>query len=148
MTVRCAVCGTELSRVASLFGKTTCRVCRAAAVRNYNTLLVALVEHRADPVLAGGRLSTLGVQAGFDMDAQRRLNLDAFKRLMTTVLERHACLSEMDERNLKIDKIMQALDLDAATLSNADGMMELLSKWQVAMANAGRLVTLQNPAFF
>jgi hypothetical protein len=148
MTVRCAVCGTELSRVASLFGKRTCRVCRAAAVRNYNTLLVALVEHRADPVLAGGRLSTLGVQAGFDMDTQRRFNLDAFKRLMTTVLERHACLSEMDERNLKIDKIMQALDLDAATLSNADGMMELLSKWQVAMANAGRLVTLQNPGIF
>lgn len=139
MTAKCAVCGSQLSWLASLSNKRTCGACRAAAARNYNTLLAALIEYRADPVRAGARLGTLAAQACFDTDAQRRRNLDAFNLLMTRTLERHASLSEKDEADLKIAEIMRALNLDAAALSNAD---DLLPKWQVAMANAGRLLTL------
>jgi hypothetical protein len=64
---------------------------------------------------------------------------------MTTVLARHASLSHTDEADLKIAEIMGALSIDAAALSNAD---ELLSRWQVAMANAGRLITLPDAGIF
>jgi hypothetical protein len=123
-------------------GRNVCRHCRGEASSLYRNLLAAIIEGQSDPIVAKARLLSLAAQAGLSEAKRRYLNLKAFEQFLTKVLAQRASLSEQDEATVRFNEIGNALDFDAPMLSH--DAPDLVLKYTVALANAGRLSTIAN----
>lgn len=144
MAATCASCGTNLSFVQKLTGRSLCSSCageqkeaRSGAEQEYNAALSELVSSSTPTSEIKSRLPALARQAALTEGKLHRLHLESFRNYIDKALEDDYLTEEEEARLSEIGEAL-GIDLD----SELEGVMPRLV---VARVNDGRLPTVSEP---
>lgn len=144
MASYCNSCGTNLSFLQKLTGRSLCSPCageqkqaRSAAEREYSAALSDLVSSSTPTSEIQSRLPALAQQAALSEGKLHRLHVESFQAYIDRALEDDHLTEEEETR---LSEIGEALDIDLDS-----ELKDVMPRLVVARVNDGRLPTVSEP---
>jgi hypothetical protein len=152
----CPICNRPLSLVARIFGHRSCRKCRVQALARFTALLTAIAHGGGKAELARPQLEKLSVDGEIPARVQSKIRWDLFASIAEEALTQSVFTQSREEQLLRSgdDLIGHSPDfpdggdlrsqLDTVLTEHPD-LSDLVMKWIIARANAGRLEAIDSP---